>query len=58
MGGMGQGMPGMRQGMGMGAPPSQPLRRAEPVEYNFNVTLEDLYHGGASSCWGVFDWVE
>jgi len=40
-------------GMGMGggfvpgaSPPRGPPKKAEPVEYNFNVTLEDLYTGG------------
>lgn len=50
MGGMGGfPMPGMPPGAGGGARGGgqQPLRKAEPVEYNFNVTLEDLYHGGA-----------
>lgn len=50
MGGMG--------GMGRGGPPPPPTRKAEPLEYNFNVSLEDLYHGGRSvrsllTLWGA-----
>jgi DnaJ-class molecular chaperone len=38
---------GMGGGFAPGAsPPRGPPKKAEPVEYNFNVTLEDLYTGG------------
>ncbi len=42
MGGMG-GMPGMAQQQQQ---QQGPTRKAEPVEYNFNVSLEDLFGGG------------
>jgi len=63
MGGMGGGIPFMNMGgmnmnmgggqqqqmpFGMGGP-SSPMKRkkADPIEYPFNVTLEDLYKGGS-----------
>ncbi len=44
MGGMPGGMPGMGGG-GRGSAVSRPQRKAEPVHYPLNVTLEELYSG-------------
>ena len=42
----GMGMGGGFGGPGASPPRKNPPRKAEPVEYNFNVTLEDLHTGG------------
>jgi hypothetical protein len=55
MGGMPPGMGGRGAGASAGGgrqqqQQQQQPRKAEPIEYNFNVTLEDLFQGGECVC--------